>query len=42
MSPHETVEYLSTKVGALLDPAVYAALRQVVLQRKALLYIDEM
>lgn len=42
MSPHETVEYLSTHVGTLLDPAVYAALRQVVLQRKALLYIDEM
>jgi putative nucleotidyltransferase with HDIG domain len=40
-SPREAVEYLRTKVGSLLDPSVYAALRQVVLQKRVLLYIDD-
>jgi putative nucleotidyltransferase with HDIG domain len=41
MSPRDTVEYLRKSAGSLLDPTIYAALRQVVLQGKVLLYIDD-
>ena len=30
----ETIEYLSTQVGSHLDPAVFGALRKVVLERE--------
>jgi putative nucleotidyltransferase with HDIG domain len=43
MDPHDTVAYLEdTAVGHLLDPAVFVALKQVVLRRKSLTFIDDM
>jgi putative two-component system response regulator len=41
MPPKQTVEYLQGYVGTLLDPAVYDALRAVVLRRKTLVFIDD-
>jgi putative nucleotidyltransferase with HDIG domain len=40
-SPREAVEYLRGMVGSLLDPAVYAALREVVMSGKVLLYLED-
>jgi putative two-component system response regulator len=43
MDPRETIDYLETKhLGALLDPAVFAALKRVVLRRKTLTFIDDL
>jgi putative nucleotidyltransferase with HDIG domain len=40
--PKETIDYLEkTEVGRLLDPAVFAALKRVVLRRKTLTFIDD-
>jgi putative two-component system response regulator len=36
MSPGETINYLSTQVGTLLDPTVYSALTNVIVRRKSL------
>lgn len=36
MSPGETINYLSTQVGTLLDPTVYNALTSVIVRRKSL------
>jgi response regulator RpfG family c-di-GMP phosphodiesterase len=42
-SLRETVEYLEANhVGRLLDPAVFAALKRVVLRRKTLTFIDDL
>ena len=42
MDPRETIAYLGqNEVGRLLDPAVFDALRRVVLRRKTLTFIDE-
>jgi len=41
MSPRETVEYLSSSVGQLLDGTVYDVLRRIVLRRKTLVFIDD-
>ena len=41
LTPQETLEYLSQKTGTLLDPVVYKALREVVLQGKTLVFIDD-
>jgi putative two-component system response regulator len=38
----ETISFLEAEVGRLLDPAVFAALRKVVLRRKTLTFIDDM
>ena len=38
----ETIAYLKAEVGRLLDPAVFAALRKVVLRHKTLTFIDDM
>jgi putative two-component system response regulator len=38
----ETIAYLDAEVGRLLDPAVFAALRKVVLRHKTLTFIDDM
>ena len=38
----ETIAFLEAEVGRLLDPAVFAALRKVVLRRKTLTFIDDM
>lgn len=40
MEPQETIEFLQSHVGRLLDPEVYAALLRVVSRRKTLTYID--
>ena len=41
MSPRETVEYLSSSVGQLLDATVYDVLRRIVLRRKTLVFIED-
>ncbi|HEX6060374.1 MAG TPA: HD domain-containing phosphohydrolase [Gemmatimonadaceae bacterium] len=41
MGQQETIEYLASCVGALLDPRVYAALKEVVGRRQSLVYIDD-
>ena len=41
MEPRETVTHLEAYVGRLLDPAVFAALKGVVLRRKTLTFIDD-
>jgi len=41
MTPRDTVEYLASSVGQLLDPSVYDVLRRVVLRRKTLVFIDD-
>lgn len=41
MSPRETIDYLGNQTGTLLDPAVYDALREVVLRGKTLVFIDD-
>ena len=41
MSPRETVEYLSSSVGQLLDSTVYDVLRRIVLRRKTLVFIED-
>ena len=41
MSPRETVEYLASSVGQLLDGTVYDVLRRIVLRRKTLVFIDD-
>ena len=40
MAPQETIEFLATHVGRLLDPDIYAALQRVVARRKTLTFID--
>jgi putative two-component system response regulator len=43
MEPRETLDYLELHhVGRLLDPEVFAALRQVVLRRRTLTFIDDL
>ena len=39
--PRETIAYLETCVGRLIDPNVFTALKRVVLRRKTLTFIDE-
>jgi putative two-component system response regulator len=41
MTGPETVEYLKSKVGNLLDPVVYEALATVVSRRKSLVFISD-
>jgi HD-GYP domain-containing protein (c-di-GMP phosphodiesterase class II) len=41
MSQRETIEYLAAHAGALLDPAVYAALKAVVERNRTLVFIEE-
>lgn len=41
LAARETVDYLRQQIGALLDPAVYNALREAVLGGKALVFIDD-
>ena len=41
MEPRETVAHLEAYVGRLLDPAVFAALKTVVLRRKTLTFMDD-
>jgi putative two-component system response regulator len=41
LTPHETIELLSSSAGAHLDPAVMEALRRMVLGRTSLHFIDE-
>ncbi|MEO6528872.1 MAG: HD domain-containing phosphohydrolase [Gemmatimonadaceae bacterium] len=38
----QTIAYLEDEVGRLLDPAVFVALRKVVLRRKTLTFIDDL
>ena len=38
----QTIEFLEDEIGRLLDPAVFAALKRVVLRRKTLTFIDDM
>ncbi|HET7584351.1 MAG TPA: HD domain-containing phosphohydrolase [Gemmatimonadaceae bacterium] len=40
MSPDQTVDYLATFAGTLLDPNIYDALVTVVRRRKSLVFID--
>jgi putative two-component system response regulator len=40
--PQETLDYLEGQVGQLLDPAVFVALKKVVLRRKTLTFIDDL
>lgn len=40
MPPEETIKFLESHVGRLLDPEIYAALRRVVSRRKTLTFID--
>jgi len=40
LSERETLDYLSTQVGRLLDPQVYAALKQVVEERRSLVFLE--
>ena len=39
--PRETIAYLETFVGRLIDPNVFTALKRVVLRRKTLTFIDQ-
>jgi hypothetical protein len=41
MSPEAAIKYLASHVGTLMDPKVYDALMQVVANRKALTFIDD-
>ena len=41
MTPHETIDLLSSTAGAHLDPAVVQALRRAVLGRTSLHFVDE-
>ena len=41
MSPEAAIKYLASHVGTLMDPKVYEALMQVVANRKALTFIDD-
>ncbi len=41
MSPRETVEYLSSSIGQLLDATVHDVLRRIVLRRKTLVFIED-
>lgn len=41
MTPQATLELMSTLVGRLLDPRVFAALKNVVERRKTLVFIDD-
>ena len=41
LTPHETIELLSSSAGAHLDPAVMEVLRRMVLGRTSLHFIDE-
>jgi len=41
MSSSDSLEYLNTRVGTLLDPTVFRALERVVRRRKTLTFIDE-
>jgi response regulator RpfG family c-di-GMP phosphodiesterase len=41
MDPIQTVEYLANHAGTLLDPAIYQALRAVVLRRRTLVFFDD-
>ncbi len=41
LTPHETIELLSSSAGAHLDPVVMEALRRMVLGRTSLHFIDE-
>jgi putative nucleotidyltransferase with HDIG domain len=41
MAPRETVEYLASSVGQLLDATVYDVLRRIVLRRKTLVFIED-
>jgi putative two-component system response regulator len=38
----QTIVYLEDEIGRLLDPAVFAALKRVVLRRKTLTFIDDL
>jgi putative two-component system response regulator len=38
----QTIEFLEDEIGRLLDPAVFAALKCVVLRRKTLTFIDDL
>ncbi len=42
MEAQETIEYLASQVGQLMDPRVYAAMRAVVERRKSLVFIDDL
>ena len=39
---HETIDYLTSSVGQLIDPQVFAALRKVVLRRRTLTFIEDL
>lgn len=39
-SPRETIDYLGTRVGTLLDPAVYEALKAVVTRGQSLTFLE--
>ena len=39
--PAETIDYLTSSVGQLMDPLVFAALRKVVLRRRTLTFIED-
>ncbi|MDB4885909.1 MAG: two-component response regulator [Gemmatimonadetes bacterium] len=39
--PRETIDYLESSVGQLLDPRVFAALKKVVLRRRTLTFIED-
>lgn len=41
MASTETITQLEASVGQLLDPAIYAVLKRVVLRRKTLTFLDE-
>jgi putative two-component system response regulator len=41
MSSEQAIDYLAGQSGTMLDPRVYEALRQVVENRKALTFIDD-
>jgi HD-GYP domain-containing protein (c-di-GMP phosphodiesterase class II) len=40
MEPQAAVDYLQSRVGSLLDPAVYAALRTAVGRGRALTFLE--
>lgn len=40
LSPEAAIEFLGERAGTLLDPAVYTALRTVVMRRKTLQFLD--
>ncbi|MCU0622360.1 MAG: response regulator [Gemmatimonadaceae bacterium] len=42
MTPDDTIDYLQSHVGTLIDPRVYEALRAVVTRRRSFVFIDDL